>query len=166
MASDYQQQQSLQGYTSLEQTNAYIVYGIPIRDEPTARLTRKVISLSLAIVLFSVSAWVISIVAWNEDSLKAKHEHDSDDEDNDSVSVSVPIVTAICIPCFGYYGAKEHKIKWLNCFWICNLLCVINFVASVIANLVVLSSGKLNDTGRARKFEKKFQLSSVNSATH
>eukprot|EP01138_Halocafeteria_seosinensis_P014913 gb/GECG01015223.1/.p1 GENE.gb/GECG01015223.1/~~gb/GECG01015223.1/.p1 ORF type:complete len:256 (+),score=23.30 gb/GECG01015223.1/:1-768(+) len=127
--------------SAVPQGQVYHVYGIPIRDEGTAKLTRKVMNISLGMVAFSMVTWIVSIVAMTQDT-----DNDEDD-DTSSRTFSVSVVAALCIPLCGYFGAKNRNPNLLNAFWVCNLLCVIDFVITLIVVITLLQEGELNDVG-------------------
>eukprot|EP01138_Halocafeteria_seosinensis_P003959 gb/GECG01004048.1/.p1 GENE.gb/GECG01004048.1/~~gb/GECG01004048.1/.p1 ORF type:complete len:285 (+),score=23.60 gb/GECG01004048.1/:1-855(+) len=129
-------------------SEVYVVYGIPLRSEHAATLTRKVMNISIAMSVLSFFAWAIMIAGANTTVLDEEHR----DEEDDSGGVNVPLVfgiAAVCIPLCGYTGAKNARSNLLTCFWVWNLLCVAYFSIVVILNLLVLASGALNDTGTA-----------------
>lgn len=91
---------------------ANVVYGIPIQNDATAKLTRRVLNVSIAMALIALATFIVDIATGRY--------------------TGIGFLIAVGIPACGYFGAKRKDRGLLSWFWACNLMCVVLFVISAI----------------------------------
>jgi len=98
-----------------------MVYGISIQDYAQARLTKRVLNISILMGLMAIVFFVWGLLA-------------VDSEANSSIGEAVSeLITALLIPLCGYFGAKDSNRSLLACFWICNFVGIIGAVAGAMS---------------------------------
>eukprot|EP00949_MAST-11_sp_MAST-11-sp1_P002898 g2898.t1 len=93
-----------------------VVYGIRIADPEAARLTRRVLRISILMMMMTVGISIYFSAA-NPVSM--------------GMSMFVNIGVGLLVPCCGYMGAKQKNRGLLTCFWVCNCCAVVSTVAAI-----------------------------------
>jgi len=97
---------------------AEVVYGMVIEDVAAAKLARKVINISVLVVLVQFCWFLL--------------------RDN-STNVASFMMT-LAVPACGYYGAKNRNRALIQWYWMCNMLAVMQMSLSVVMLLFILQA--------------------------
>ena len=106
---------------------AEVVYGINIPDPGAARLTRKVLWISVVLMFFVVG---ISCYFTVGNPMVSGF----------SSTFFVNIGFGLLIPLCGYFGARDKNKTLLTCFWCCNLCTLIGLGSALgfIYSIIIL----------------------------